>query len=138
MFVTSPHWGAEAALSAMVICLRMGVADVGTQGSLHGTGSIWTPALKSDGAHLKAILMSKIEHYAPVLTAAQEIRMILGGFQPGDRKKGVEVMIDRVKGEHCAAGKTVSLRLPIGHESRETIKATCEQTWATTEMERCS
>jgi len=40
--------------------------------------------------------------------------------QPGDPKKVVKLMIDLVKGE------TVPLRLPIGRDTREAVKTTCE------------
>jgi hypothetical protein len=63
---------------------------------------------------VKATLTSKSEDYVPVLTVVQGIRANSDGNQPGDAKKEVELMIDLVKGEECAADKTVPPRLPIG------------------------
>jgi hypothetical protein len=45
----------------------------------------------------------------------------LDGNQPGDPKKAVKLMIDLVKGE------TVPLRLPIGRDTGEAVKTTCEE-----------
>jgi hypothetical protein len=63
----------------------------------------------------------------------QGIRTSLDGNQPGDPKKAVGLMIDPVKGEGCADGKTVPLRLPIGQDAREVIKTTCEEMLKTME-----
>jgi hypothetical protein len=51
-----------------------------------------------------------------MVAAVQGIRASLDGNQPGDLKKAVELMIDLVIGEGCAAGKMVPLRLPIGRQ----------------------
>jgi hypothetical protein len=63
----------------------------------------------------------------------QGIRTSLDGNQPGDPKKAVELMIDPVKGEGYAGGKTVPSRLPIGQDAREAIKTTCEEMLKTME-----
>lgn len=42
-------------------------------------------------------------------------------------------MIDLMKGEGCAAGKTVPLRLLIGRDAREAVKTTCEEMLKTME-----
>jgi hypothetical protein len=42
-------------------------------------------------------------------------------------------MIDLVKGEGCAGGKTAPLRLPIGRDAWEAIKTACEEMLKTME-----
>ena len=52
----------------------------------------------------------------------------INGHQPGDPVKGVNVMVDVIKGEGAAAGRPFPTVLPLGTDSFETIKAICENT----------
>jgi NAD(P)-dependent dehydrogenase (short-subunit alcohol dehydrogenase family) len=129
----SPYCGAKAALSAMVNCLQMEIAHLGIRCLCVEPGGFRTPVLNLAGGNVKATSTSKFEDYAGVVAAVEGIRTSLDGNQPGDPKKAVELMIDLVKGEGCAAGKTVPLRLPIGRDAREAIKTTCEEMLKTME-----
>jgi len=107
----SPYCGAKAVLSTMVNCLQMEVAHLCL---CVEPRHFRTPVLNPAPGNAKATSTSKFEDYAGVVAAAQGIRASLDCNQPGDPKKAVELMIDLVKGEGCAADKTVPLRLPIG------------------------
>lgn len=48
------------------------------------------------------------------------------GSQPGDPVKGMNLIVDAVRGEGVCAGKTLPLRLPIGPDAIETMRADCE------------
>ncbi|OTB02033.1 hypothetical protein M426DRAFT_63011 [Hypoxylon sp. CI-4A] len=48
--------------------------------------------------------------------------------EPGDPDKGVDIMIDLVKGTGVAAGKIVPLRVPLGSDGWSRVKEKCEQT----------
>ena len=48
--------------------------------------------------------------------------------QPGDPKKGVEVMIDIIKGEGIAAGKDFPTVVALGSDCYEGVKAACRDT----------
>ena len=61
-----------------------------------------------------------------MVAAAQGIRASLDGNQPGDPKKAVELMIDLVKGEGCAADRAVPLRLPIGRDGQDYVRGNAE------------
>ena len=51
------------------------------------------------------------------------------GNQPGDVKKGVNVIVNLVRGEGIAEGRgKIPLRLPIGTDSLETIREKCLET----------
>ena len=50
------------------------------------------------------------------------------GFEPGDPKRAVERMIEVVKGDGMAAGKTMPLRMPLGSDSLKIIMDKCEDT----------
>jgi NAD(P)-dependent dehydrogenase (short-subunit alcohol dehydrogenase family) len=120
----SPYCGAKAALSAMVSCLQMEIAHLGIRCLCVEPGHFRTPVLSPARRSVKVTSTSKFEDYAGVVAAVQGIRTSLDGNQPGDPKKAVELMIDLVKGEGRAAGKTVPLRLPIGWNAQEVIKTT--------------
>ena len=47
------------------------------------------------------------------------------GNQPGDPKRGVEVMIDVIKGEGVAKEKDMPPRLPLGTDALEVIRSKC-------------
>ena len=48
--------------------------------------------------------------------------------QPGDVNKGVNIILDLVRGEGVAAEKEVPLRLPLGTDCYDSIKKKCEET----------
>ena len=128
----SPYCGAKAALSAMVDCLQIEVAQLGIRCLCIEPGYFRTPVL-SLGRNVRATSTSKFEDYAELVTTVLGIRASLDGNQPGDLEKAVELITDLVKGEGCAAGQTVPLRLPIGRDAREAIKTICEERLKTME-----
>lgn len=50
------------------------------------------------------------------------------GNQPGDTVKGVQRIVDVVKGENEASGKLWPALLPLGSDAVSTIRNKCEQT----------
>lgn len=73
---------------------------------------------------------STIEDYAPISSAVAQFVAEINGKQPGDPKKAVEIMVDVVKGEGVAAGKTMPERLPLGPDVLATIRKKCISTMA--------
>ena len=128
-----PYCGAKAAPSAMRNCLQMEVAPLGIRCLCPEPGHFRTTCLNPAAGKLSAITSSKSDDYAEVLNTVMGIRAAYDSNQPGDPKKAVELMIDLVKGEGCAAGKTVPLRLPVGRDSREAINGACEEMLKTIE-----
>lgn len=63
-----------------------------------------------------------IEDYDPVRNAVAQFVEQMNGNQPGDPMKAVNVMIDVVKGEGVAEGRTVPERLPIGSDCLEVMR----------------
>ncbi|KAI3614232.1 serine 3-dehydrogenase [Moniliophthora roreri] len=47
--------------------------------------------------------------------------------QPGDPLRGVEIMVDIVRGEGVAKGKTFSNNIQLGSDCYETVKTECEE-----------
>ena len=50
------------------------------------------------------------------------------GKQRGDPKKAAERMVDVLKSEGMAAGRTMPARMPLGPDSLAAIRAKCEAT----------
>jgi len=50
------------------------------------------------------------------------------GKQPGDPNKGVEVLLDVIRGEGVAAGKAFPTALSLGSDCYSVVKAECEKT----------
>ena len=50
------------------------------------------------------------------------------GNQPGDPKKAVERMVDVLKSEGMAAGRTMPPRMPLGPDALAGVRAKCEAT----------
>ena len=53
--------------------------------------------------------------------------LAVNGKQPGDPKKGVEVMLDVIRGEGIAAGRPTPLVLGLGSDISNTIKEVCDE-----------
>lgn len=62
------------------------------------------------------------------ITGVQAFEQSVIGNEPGDSTKAVSRMIELVKGDGMAAGKTVPLRVPLGTDGWTRIKAKCEDT----------
>ncbi|CAL8574729.1 hypothetical protein XPA_000682 [Xanthoria parietina] len=69
--------------------------------------------------------------YAPTLEMLRAHFDGNDGNQPGDPKKGVELMIDVVKGEGLAKGKEMPPRLPMGSDALEVVRKKCWETLKT-------
>lgn len=100
----------------------MTVAYPGIQCLCVELGDFGTPVLNADAENAKVTSTS----YTEVVEAALEIRASSDDKQPGDLKKAVELVIDLMKDEGCAAGRTVPLRLPTGPDAPRGIMANCE------------
>jgi hypothetical protein len=49
----------------------------------------------------------------------------MDGNERGDVKKGVELMVDVIRGEGCASGRKIPPRLPIGSDAVKVIEGGC-------------
>jgi len=70
---------------------------------------------------------SKISDYAEGSKAHMRDMAAGDQQQPGDPKKGVEIIIDLVRNEGCAAGKAVPFRFPLGPDCHYVMKTKCEE-----------
>ncbi|CAG8952805.1 hypothetical protein HYFRA_00009050 [Hymenoscyphus fraxineus] len=71
----------------------------------------------------------RVDIYAQFNAGVKQFEQSVVGNEPGDSKKAIEIMIDLVKGTGVAAGKeTIPLRVPLGSDGLERIKAKCQET----------
>lgn len=70
----------------------------------------------------------RVPDYAQFNAGVRQFEASLVGNEPGDAEKGVARMIELVKGTGMAAGKSVPLRIPLGTDGWERVKAKCVET----------
>ena len=68
------------------------------------------------------------EDWKSFVANAAELPNSLDGNQPGDAVKLAERVVDLVRNEGVAKGKTVPLRMPFGQDALEMIKKKCLDT----------
>lgn len=71
---------------------------------------------------------ARMADYAQFNEGVRAAEAGLVGSEPGDARKAVERMIEIVKGLGMASGKDIPLRVPLGTDTWQRIKAKCEET----------
>ncbi|KAL2128019.1 hypothetical protein VTI74DRAFT_9839 [Chaetomium olivicolor] len=66
-----------------------------------------------------------LDAYAGHLAAMVAVAKAIDGNERGDVQKGVELMVDVIRGEGCASGRKIPPRLPIGDDAVRVIEGTC-------------
>ncbi|KAI2634086.1 NAD(P)-binding protein [Hypomontagnella submonticulosa] len=117
------YCASKAALGAAIECLAKEL-------------SIFAPSLKLlivEPGYFGTRAFSNINHvepraqdYAQFNAAVRAGEASIVGNEPGDASKAVSIMIDLVRGDGVAAGKEVPLRVPLGSDGWDKIKAKCE------------
>ncbi|EEB94741.1 hypothetical protein MPER_06398 [Moniliophthora perniciosa FA553] len=69
----------------------------------------------------------RIQDYNGVTGEYEAALQAYNNKQPGDPSKGVEIMVDIVRGEGVARGKTFSNNIQLGSDCYEVAKAECEK-----------
>ncbi|KAI3332324.1 NAD(P)-binding protein [Xylariaceae sp. AK1471] len=95
--------------------------------------AIFAPGLKVlivEPGYFRTRAFSNINHvparmpdYAQFNANVRSIEAGVVGNEPGDAGKAVAIMIDLVNGTGVAAGKTIPLRVPLGRDGWERIRA---------------
>lgn len=67
-----------------------------------------------------------IPDYQPMFQYLVAAAPGMDGTQPGDVEKGVKRMVDVLKGQGFAAGKTMPARLPIGKDALGIVRESCQ------------
>jgi NAD(P)-dependent dehydrogenase (short-subunit alcohol dehydrogenase family) len=102
--------------------------------------ALFAPGVKVlivEPGYFRTKVFSNIKHVEPRLpvyaqfnAGVRQYEASIIGNEPGDADKAVTRMIELVKGTGMAAGKQIPLRVPLGSDGWERIKAKCEETLA--------
>ncbi|KAF9461445.1 hypothetical protein BDZ94DRAFT_1167682 [Collybia nuda] len=107
--------------------LHAEISPLGLRSICFDFGYFRTSFLTSDH---RAPVVSRIPDYKPIVEKSEAALQAYNGKQPGDPLKGVEVMLDVVRGEGVAVGKSFPISLSLGSDCFGVVKASSEATLA--------
>jgi len=105
--------------------LNAEISPLGLRSIVFEPGYFRTDFLTADN---RAPHIPRIADYAEITRGAHEGLEAYNGKQPGDPKKGVEVVIDVIKGEGAAQGKTVPSVFQLGSDCYAIVTEACNKT----------
>ena len=109
----------------IVECLQQEMPMFGVKTIIFEPGYFRTQALSQKNLKHEP---STIPAYAEFNKMSIEFERSACGNEPGDPKKAVERMIDVIKGEGEAAGKSMPPRLPLGTDGLAVMRDKCKAT----------
>ncbi|ORX95868.1 hypothetical protein BCR34DRAFT_498167 [Clohesyomyces aquaticus] len=121
----SAYAGSKFALEGIVEALHLETEPLGIRTLLIEPGRFRTKLLSTG---------NMVPRYSKIPDYEQASKDFFAGLaqedmnQPGDTSKGVGIIVDLVRKEGVAQGRTVPWRLPLGTDCYETIKGKCEET----------
>ncbi|KAH7136092.1 hypothetical protein B0J11DRAFT_178481 [Dendryphion nanum] len=114
------------AIEAFNETLTAEIASFGLKSIVFEPGMFRTEVF--DAKHFQWTNSATIPELDQLRKAGKDLIQELHKNQAGDPKKAVEVMIDVVKSEGMAEGKTMPTRLPLGRDALDVIRTKCEDT----------
>ena len=99
------------------------ISPIGIKTLLVEPGTFRTDLLSQQN---KKTVQTKFEDYRQLAETLESQFAGLNGNQPGDARKGVERILDVVKGEKGTAGKEWPFSLPLGPDAVAGIRKKCE------------
>jgi len=118
------------AVRALSDTLNQEISHLGLRSIIFEPGYFRTDFLTADN---RASYISRISDYEPITAERERGLQAYNGKQPGDPEKGVQVIIDVVKGEGVAKGKELPTALLLGSDCYHTVKDILEKTNKTNE-----
>jgi len=70
---------------------------------------------------------TRIADYRYMMTATYESFKLSNASLPGDLKRGVQVILDLVRGEGIAQGRSIPTTLPLGTDCFEAVESVCQE-----------
>ncbi|KAK3291642.1 uncharacterized protein B0H64DRAFT_330319 [Chaetomium fimeti] len=120
------YGAAKAALKAIVDGLAAEVAPFGIRTIDFEPGYFHTPLTELAKLVQYASTAPSLDAYAGHRAGMVALAQSLDGNERGDVKKGVELMVDVIRGEGCAGGgRKVPSRLPIGDDAVRVVEGAC-------------
>ncbi|KAJ5135626.1 uncharacterized protein N7515_004904 [Penicillium bovifimosum] len=120
-----PYCASKAAIHYASESLSRELAPIGIKTLLVEPGTFRTGLLSEQN---KKSAVTKFDDYKALNESFEGIFNELNGNQAGDARKGVERIVDVVKGENGAAEKEWPAELVIGSDAVDTIRKKCEDT----------
>ncbi|KAK0283740.1 hypothetical protein LTR35_006199 [Friedmanniomyces endolithicus] len=117
--------GSKFALEGIMEALRLETEPLGIRTLLIEPGRFRTRLLSGDSRKTKT---SAIPDYYDLSSSKSDGLDAENMRQPGDPSKLVEIVLDLVRHEGVAKYMTVPLRMPLGIDCYDDIKAKCEET----------
>lgn len=113
------------AVRALSVSLHDEISPLGLRSICFEPGYFRTNFLTADN---RGPDKSRISDYQEITNAVFARFNAYNLNQPGDPKKGVEIMIDIIKGEGIAAGRDFPTVVALGSDCYEGVKAACHDT----------
>ncbi|KAH6842405.1 hypothetical protein B0I37DRAFT_356483 [Chaetomium sp. MPI-CAGE-AT-0009] len=123
--MVSIYGAAKGALKAIVDGLSVEIAPFNIRTIDFEPGYFQTPITDLAKLAHYASTAPPLDTYAGHRTALVALSQALDGNERGDVKKGVELMVDVIRGEGRASGKKLPPRLPIGEDAVRVVESTC-------------
>ena len=128
-WITSPggalYASTKHAIRSLSESLNAEIFPLGLRSICFDFGTFKTDVLKAGN---RVIYEPRIEDYMAIGTYTEELMIAYDGNQPGDPAKGVQIMIDVVKGEGVARGKTPPAVVTLGKDIYLTTEHYCRET----------
>ncbi|KDQ64088.1 hypothetical protein JAAARDRAFT_64002 [Jaapia argillacea MUCL 33604] len=119
------YCGTKHAIRAISQSLHDEVAPLGLRSICVELGYFRTDLLSGDN---RSPYISRIGDYKEITAEADAHLEASNQHQPGDPKKGVEVIVDLVKGEGAATGREVPAVIDLGTDCYQGVRGVCEST----------
>ncbi|TFK69342.1 NAD(P)-binding protein [Pluteus cervinus] len=130
-----PNAGLYAAtkytLRGITASLDLELSPLGIRATCVDLGYFRTPFLSSDH---RAPQISRIPDYQEMTDKANASLAAYNGRQPGDPQKGVNVILDVIRGEGVAVGKPFPSSLQLGSDCYRIVKEEQEKTLTSLEL----
>ncbi|KAK4032345.1 hypothetical protein C8A01DRAFT_50851 [Parachaetomium inaequale] len=123
--MVSVYGAAKGALRAIVDALAAEVAPFNIRTVDFEPGYFQTPLTDLAKLAQYTSTAQSLDAYAGHRAGMAVLAKALDGNERGDVQKGVELMVDVIRGEGRASGRKVPLRLPIGDDAVRVIEGTC-------------
>ncbi|KAL2193140.1 hypothetical protein P885DRAFT_72483 [Corynascus similis CBS 632.67] len=122
----SIYGAAKGALRAIAESLAAEVAPFNIRAIDFEPGFFKTPLTDMAKIAQNAPTAQPLDAYVGHRAAMGGLAQALIGNERGDVKKGVELMVDVIRGEGLASGRKIPLRLPIGEDAVRVVEGTCK------------
>ncbi|KAJ5522780.1 hypothetical protein N7513_013353 [Penicillium frequentans] len=121
----SCYSGSKGLIEGLVPNLAIEVAPFGIRTSILTFGYFRTQMMSPE--NVKHGAPNRLPEYEELNNLIKINLDTANGAQPGDPKKACDIVVEAVRGEGRCAGKELPLRLPVGPDTFEAMRASCNE-----------